>query len=97
MWRGRLARLLPQRDLPPPRLTGNSALPLQAPQASASSLRHSFEQPRPRSAMTHWALSYVVSGFLAFRRVVSTIRTTWRPKSLMLRRDLPAFDLIQFN
>jgi len=47
--------------------------------------------------MTHWALSYVVSGFLAFRRVVSTIRTTWRPKSLMLRRDLPAFDLIQFN
>jgi hypothetical protein len=47
--------------------------------------------------MTHWALSYVVSGFLAFRRVVSTIRTTWRPKGLMLRRDLPAFDLIQFN
>jgi hypothetical protein len=84
VWEGRepnLTHQLPQHELPRPRLTGHRALLLQAPQAGASPLRHQLEQPdvgriQPRSAMMPWAMSDVVSGFLAFRKAVSTVRVT---------------------
>lgn len=67
-----LMRQLPRHERPSPPLLARHASMLPVPKARARALRHCLHEPH----VARWAISAVVSGRLALRKVAKTIRVT---------------------